>query len=103
MATYLIINLVFIATVLIAFKITPRKPSKKLLLTAAMLVILTAVFDSLLVAFDIIDYNPQLILGVRIGKAPVEDFFYAVLAVVLVPTVWNLTGNRQEKRHDRDN
>lgn len=99
MATYLIVNLVFMAIVLVAFNITPRQPSKALLLTAAVLGILTAVFDSLLVVFDIIAYDPQQILGIHIGRAPIEDFFYPLLAVILVPTVWNLT----RSRHDRNN
>ena len=99
MATYLLVNLVFLAAVMIAYKIRPRKPSKTWLLTLAALLVMTAVFDSLIVGSDIVGYDTNKILGIYIGNAPVEDFFYAVLAVILVPTVWKL----MEKKHDGKN
>lgn len=99
MATYLLVNLVFLLAVLAAYRIRPRKPSKAWLLTLAGLLVMTAVFDSLIVGFGIVGYDTDKILGVYIGNAPIEDFFYAVLAVILVPTVWKL----MEKRHDGKN
>lgn len=35
-------------------------------------------------------YEPSLITGLKIGVAPLEDFFYAILAVLLIPALWNL-------------
>lgn len=61
-----------------------------------LLVALTAMFDSLLIFADIVAYNPDKILGVRIGLAPVEDFMYAVLVVVIVPAVWKKLGSTHD-------
>lgn len=95
METYLLINIVFILGVILAFRIKIKKPSKKSLLLLAILLVMTAVFDSIIVGLDIVSYVPSNILGIYIGNAPIEDFFYAVLAVLLVPTVWNM----MEKKH----
>ena len=53
---------------------------------------MTAVFDNLIIMAGIVDYDPAKILGIYIYQAPVEDFFYAVLAAILVPTLWNKIG-----------
>ncbi len=57
--------------------------------------VLTAVFDNLIILADIVDYDPRLILGLFVYKAPVEDFFYAILAVILVPSLWNRFGGEK--------
>lgn len=88
METYLLINIIFIAGVWLAFRIRPKKPTKVWLLTLACLLALTAIFDSVIVGLDIVGYDSEKILGIFIGKAPIEDFFYAVLAVILIPTAW---------------
>ncbi|RYF29253.1 MAG: lycopene cyclase domain-containing protein [Chloroflexi bacterium] len=59
--------------------------------------IMTAVFDSLLIAVGIVGYDLDKILGIYIGKAPIEDFFYAILAAIIIPALWN----RNEKNHDQ--
>lgn len=92
MATYVILNIVFMAVVLLALKIRPHRPSKVLLLTALLLVLLTAVFDNVIILLDIVNYEPSKILGIRIGSAPIEDFMYALLALVIVPVVWRKLG-----------
>lgn len=96
MATYLIINLIFLILVAILLRIRPRLPSKLEIIMVILLLLLTAIFDSLIIGFDIVAYNPDMILGLYIGKAPIEDFFYAILAFILVPNIWNLIG----KKHD---
>jgi lycopene cyclase domain-containing protein len=52
------------------------------------LLLLTAIFDNLIIASGIVDYNFALTLGLRIGLAPVEDFGYAVAAVMLMASIW---------------
>jgi len=93
--TYLIINLIFLACVAVLFGQHLQKPSKALWSTLIILLILTAVFDSIIVGLDIVNYDQSKILGIVIGKAPIEDFFYAVLAVGMVPALWNLFGQKQ--------
>lgn len=57
-------------------------------LALAVMLILTAIFDNMIIGFGLVDYDPDLISGIRIGVAPLEDFAYTVLAMIVVPTVW---------------
>ena len=88
MATYLILNVVFMATVLLALKAKPLQPYRAFIATLIVLVALTAIFDNLIVGLSIVDYNPGKILGLKIGYAPIEDFMYTILAVVMIPVIW---------------
>lgn len=89
MATYLILNLLFIAVVLLLLKLV-GVPSWDRTMTwvLALLIVLTALFDSLIIAVGIVDYDPSKILGLRLGYAPIEDFMYAILALIIIPTIW---------------
>lgn len=89
MATYLILNLVFLVAIVMSLGLTWRRPHKAWWFTIGVCVLLTAVFDSIIVGLDIVAYNPDKILGITIGKAPIEDFFYALSASIIVPTLWN--------------
>jgi lycopene cyclase domain-containing protein len=62
--------------------------------TAVVVLAMTAVFDSLIVGHGFVGYDPAKILGVRIGSAPIEDFGYAVAAVMIMPTLWTVLGRR---------
>ena len=55
-----------------------------------ILVVLTAVFDNLMIAAGLFTYPPEHLSGLRIGLAPIEDFSYAVCAAFLVPAVYTL-------------
>lgn len=94
MATYLILNLIFIAIVCIIARVTIHHPSKAFVATFVALIILTAIFDNVIVGLSIVDYDPSKILGAKIGFAPIEDFMYAVLAVIMVPIVWHRLGSK---------
>ncbi len=97
--TYWLLNLPFLAVVglvAVAAVLTRRAPRWRAIgLTAIVLLLLTAVFDNILVATGIVGYDPALISGVLIGVAPVEDFAYAVAAVVLLPSLWQLLQPRR--------
>ena len=103
MATYLLVNVLFLAAVLLvvrfAFGVRLTKPTKAWWLMLLVLLILTAAFDSMIVGFGMVAYDPQKILGVMIGTAPIEDFFYAVLAAIIIPVIWH----RLEKKYDGHN
>jgi len=100
--TYLLLNLAFLAVVAlvaVATLIARRAPRWRVIaLTAIPLVVLTAVFDNVLVGVGIVAYNPHLISGLRLGVAPVEDFAYAIAAVVLLPCLWSLLMPRSTLR-----
>lgn len=93
--TYLILNTVFILCIAGLFWAHIKKPSKAWWVTLAILLALTAVFDSIIIWAGIVAYDPTKILGIYVGRAPVEDFFYAVLAVIVVPLLWHIFGKKK--------
>lgn len=88
MATYLILNLAVLCVICVTLL---RHIRWNRLLTALIIVLIitTAVFDSLLIMCNFFAYNPAKILGISIGMAPIEDFAYAIAAVIMVPALWN--------------
>ena len=90
MFDYLILNTVFMIILGIIVYLT--KPTKlnirNLFILIAVLLIMTAVFDSLIIALGLVSYDLSKILGVYIGKAPIEDFAYALVAALIVPIIW---------------
>lgn len=74
------------------------KPSSAWWITLLVLLTLTLVFDNLIIIFGMVSYNPLLISGIHIGKAPIEDFFYAILACSIVPILWRQFAPKNEKK-----
>ncbi len=95
--TYIILNLLFLATLIFFLPNSFKKPTKKWWLLLAIVIGMTAIFDPIIIALDIVDYNPQHILGIYWFGAPIEDFFYAFYAVLLIPLVWNKLGASRVK------
>jgi lycopene cyclase domain-containing protein len=67
-------------------------------IAAVVLVILTAVFDNLMIAADLFTYPEHLISGIRIGLAPIEDFAYPICAAFAVPALFTLLTPREPAR-----
>lgn len=63
---------------------------RSLVLPTVALLVGTAVFDNLIIWSGLVDYDAAKILGLRIGLAPVEDFLYAVAAVMLTSSLWHI-------------
>lgn len=99
MATYLILNIIFCLPILIYILITKKIYFKVPVLIIMLL--LTLVFDSLIINFGIVDYDKSKILGIYLGAAPLEDFFYTLIAVMLVPIVWNVLLKQYKDKNDR--
>lgn len=59
-------------------------------LTVLVLLVLTAVFDNVMIAADLFRYNEELLSGWRLGLVPVEDFAWPIVAGLLLPSVWEL-------------
>ena len=94
MATYFILNIIFMSVTLLILRVKLRMPSKPWWLTLLILLIMTAVFDALIIGAGIVDYDRSKLLGLYVGNVPVEDFMYAILAVMILPTLWR----RMEKK-----
>lgn len=93
--TYLFLNLAFMVPIVI-YKIIMRRylPLTEIAILTAVLLVMTAIFDNFIVGTGIVAYDPELISGVRIGYAPIEDFFYTLAAIVLIPSLWNWLRSR---------
>lgn len=92
MATYIILNLVFMAIVLLALRVRTIPHPKAWFAALVVLIILTTVFDNLLIYFDVVGYDTSKLLGISVGIAPIEDFFYSLLAIIIVPIIWHKLG-----------
>ena len=89
MATYIVLNTMYLVAVLAILKWRGLLVwNRTVLVTLGILTVCAAVFDSLIIAAGIVDYDTTKILGVYIGAAPIEDFMYALLAVAIVPALW---------------
>jgi len=104
--TYWALNAVFLAVALgvgIAAVMKLRGRGRRVALgaagcTTAVVLVLTAVFDNLMIAAGLFTYSSEHISGVTLGLAPLEDFSYPVAAVLLLPSLWILLGERAGKR-----
>ncbi len=92
MATYLVLNCLFLCVVLLLLRVLNGRIvwNQSVTVTLIVLLVLTAIFDSVIVASGIVAYDETKILGMSLGSAPIEDFFYAVLAAVLIPNLWHI-------------
>lgn len=64
-------------------------------LAAALTLVMTLVFDNLIILFGIVGYDESLISGVKLGVAPIEDFSYTLVGLVLIPMTWELLGRKK--------
>ncbi|MGH1527275.1 lycopene cyclase domain-containing protein [Leifsonia sp. L25] len=55
-----------------------------------VLVVLTAVFDNLMIAAGLMTYAAAAISGAHLGLVPVEDLAYPVAGLMLLPGLWLL-------------
>ena len=89
MPTYALLNLITLSIVLGALRFSKHlRFDTPVVATCGLLLIFTAVFDSLMIDAGLFSYNPATLTGIYIWKAPVEDFFYALLAGILIPNLW---------------
>jgi lycopene cyclase domain-containing protein len=98
--TYLLVaGGVLVPVAVVALVVLARAGRRALVAAAAalgVLLVLTAVFDNVIVGTGIVGYDPARILGLRIGVAPIEDFAYPVAAALALPALWTLLGPRRE-------
>lgn len=88
--TYLLLNAIFLLiTAALLLALRKHFPKKSWLPTLFVMVLLTAVFDNLIIGTGIVAYDPTKISGFMVFLAPVEDFAYTVVAALLLPTIWN--------------
>ena len=90
--SYLGLNAIFLgAVILVGLVIRKQLPWRAIGSSTAVLVIATAIFDNVIVGTGIVAYDESLILGIKIGYAPIEDFAYALAAPLLISIATELT------------
>jgi len=94
--TYLILNVLFCLTIIVLFARKFKKPSKAWWITLLVVLLLTLIFDNLAIWAGFFTYSPERILGLHIGLAPLEDFFYAFMVCLLVPLLLDRFKNLKE-------
>lgn len=93
--TYPLLTLVVLGIFAIySFFMKKYLPAKPLIRAAGVMLLLTLVFDNLIIATGIVDYDPEKISGIRLGVAPIEDFAYTIVALILVPSLFNFLRSR---------
>jgi len=100
--TYVMLSLAVLAVIAVVTVPTLRRlPLRPLLVTALVLIALTAVFDNVIVGLDLVAYDEAKISGLRVPIAPIEDFSYTLGAVMLVPALWTWLGRAKKDGGDQ--
>jgi len=96
--TNAVLNLLVLAAVLVVTgpRLRRLRPGP-LLWTALVLLVMTAVFDTVMTGAGLYDYAADRILGVRVLNAPIEDFAYPLAAVAAMPVLWTALGTRRTR------
>lgn len=92
--TYWLINIPFllVAAVVLGAALGRRAAPRGLpwLISAVVMMALTAVFDNAIIGSGLVAYDAELLSGVMVGVAPLEDFAYTLAALMMIPALWHL-------------
>lgn len=114
--TYLVLDVVFVAVAAVVLLVARRRTRRSADLdvggrpprtrpsgsaiawTVVVLAVTTAVFDNLMIAAGLFEFADEHLVGLFVGRAPVEDVGYPVAAALLLPALWHLLGARVRGR-----
>lgn len=63
-----------------------------------LMMLLTSIFDQLLTGLPIVFYDDTKRIGVELGYAPIEDFMYTFVVVVLVGSILKFLSDHEEAK-----
>lgn len=96
--TYWLINIPFLLVAALVLGVAlGRKASPRALawlISAVVMMALTAIFDNAIIGSGLVAYDPELLSGVMVGVAPLEDFSYTLAALMMIPALWHLLERR---------
>lgn len=58
-------------------------------IATVILLVLTIIFDNLMIAAGLMRYSPDEISGIMLGLVPIEDLSYPVAVAILMPALWH--------------
>ncbi|NBR24108.1 MAG: lycopene cyclase domain-containing protein [Micrococcales bacterium] len=94
---YLMLNLVFMLIAFVIVNAFARKtPWPLVFRTMAAMLIVTLVFDNIIIGLGIVDYDISKLSGIYLGFAPIEDFAYTVVSVITVASIWFKVSGREK-------
>lgn len=104
--TYALIIIPFALVTVVVTAIAARRPGGRERLIAStvaavVLLVLTAIFDNVMISSGLVAYPAGTSSGITIGVAPIEDFSYAICAAYLVPAVFALLPDRSRSKGQR--
>lgn len=90
MMRYLLLNAGFLLVVVVVAlrNRTMFAGHKSYVIIAVGLLTLTAVFDNVIIALNIVSYHAQWLTRIYVYRAPIEDFAYTLVGVMLIPVLW---------------
>jgi lycopene cyclase domain-containing protein len=98
--TYWALNAIFLgATAVVAVvALVARRPPRwaSVLIALGLLLVVTAIFDNVMIGVGLVGYDTDRISDVFVGAAPLEDFAYPLAGAVLLPSLWMLLGRRRD-------
>jgi lycopene cyclase domain-containing protein len=87
--TYLALNVTFMLIAFVILNLVSRKsPWRAIGFTMLWMLLVTLVFDNIIIGLEIVGYDKTKISGILLGLAPIEDFAYTVVAVLAVSIIW---------------
>ncbi len=93
-----------IVAIVAVFRVSPerrralaRRWGLPIAVTAVALVVLTAVFDNIMIALGFMVYSDANVSGLSVGLAPLEDFSYPIAGLILLPALWLLLAGGEAK------
>ena len=87
--TYLALNMTFMFIAFVTLNLVSRKsPWRAIGFTMLWMLLVTMVFDNIIIGLEIVGYDKTKISGILLGLAPIEDFAYTVVAVLAVSIIW---------------
>jgi lycopene cyclase domain-containing protein len=96
--TYWLINIPFllVAALVLGVALGRKVPPRIVpwVASAGVMMVLTAVFDNVIIGSGLVAYDEELLSGVMVGLAPLEDFAYTLAAVMMIPALWHLLERR---------
>jgi lycopene cyclase domain-containing protein len=91
---------VFIALVAL-YKGLKFRYSRLLIIVVALLLV-TIIFDNIIIIIGFVAYDPNHISGIILGRLPIEDLDYALVAATLVPLLWEYPDLKRQQMKRKD-
>ena len=84
MLTAIVLGTFTLYTILVRKKLQ----GKPVFITALVMLLLTLIFDNVIIGTGIVAYDQSKLSGIMLGYAPIEDFAYTLVALVLTPSLF---------------